>query len=290
METTLLKGDRVFVDKTAYGIRMPVTLLSIPFTFDRFFGFKSYNELIQLNYKRLSTKPLERNDVVLFNNPLEIDKPLDKRSLALSRCVAIAGDTIRINGNDLYINGKKYIPSQDLLISYRFKKEKQDSIFSAMSMFDIPVRNSFQDSLWSYLSLNKYEMFILNQKLSHESQLSLEENAEVSYILIVPSKGLSIPLTAFNVRLYGTLIIQESAKEDSIEIGNCSIKKNGETLKNYEFNENYYWFMSDNTDNSIDSRTLGFVSERFIMGKASLIWFSSDKGGIKWDRIFTSIK
>ena len=55
---------------------------------------------------------------------------------------------------------------------------------------------------------------------------------------------------------------------------------------------NYYWMMGDNRDNSLDSRSWGFVPENHIVGKASFIWMSIDKdlGKIRWNRIFNAIK
>lgn len=97
IETTLQVGDEVLIDKTAYGIRMPITVLSIPFTFDQLWGKRSYFSAIQLPYARLFTGQISRNDIVLFNNPLEEDKPLDKRSLLLNRCCAVPGDTVLIH-------------------------------------------------------------------------------------------------------------------------------------------------------------------------------------------------
>ena len=54
----------------------------------------------------------------------------------------------------------------------------------------------------------------------------------------------------------------------------------------------YYWMMGDNRHNSADSRFWGFVPEDHIVGKASFIWYSSDKeqGKVRWDRIFDKIK
>src|SRR5246127_5294027 len=50
MEGTELTGDYLFVSKISYGARMPITLLSIPFTEPEIHGVKTYSDLIKLPY------------------------------------------------------------------------------------------------------------------------------------------------------------------------------------------------------------------------------------------------
>src|SRR5476649_586494 len=52
MEGTELTGDYLFVSKFSYGPRMPLTLLSIPFTEPVVYGIKTYWGGIQLPYFR----------------------------------------------------------------------------------------------------------------------------------------------------------------------------------------------------------------------------------------------
>lgn len=288
MELTLYKGDRVLVSKTAYGIRMPITVLSIPFTFDSFWGIRSYSDLILLNYRRLFKNEVNRNDVVVFNNPLETEKPLDKRSLFLSRCVAIPGDTIKVKGNNLFINGKKYIPAPDFLMTFHHEIKDRGRVDSVMNLFKIPVRRLSSDSLYEYVYLNRYEAFILNQKLP---QLSSFESDTIAgaYDFVVPAKGSLITLTKKNIILYGDVILQEQNMHDSLKIRSDKISEDEMSRRTYKFRDDYYWFISDNPDKGNDSRSLGFISERCLVGKAFFVWYGSGRGDEKSSRTFTVV-
>jgi signal peptidase I len=76
MEYSLMPGDRVIVDKTAYGLRIPLTKIDM-------FG---------------SSTPA-RGDVAVF------DSPRDGTRL-IKRIVAIGGDTVTLVNGQLTINGK----------------------------------------------------------------------------------------------------------------------------------------------------------------------------------------
>ena len=60
--------------------------------------------------------------------------------------------------------------------------------------------------------------------------------------------------------------------------------------------EGYIFVMGDNRDNSLDSRSWGFVPLDNLKGEALFIWFSIDKFYdkiyriVRWERLFTAIK
>lgn len=77
MESTLLVGDHILVNKFIYGIR-------IPFTSDRWPRFKDP----------------ERGDVIVFIFPEDRTKDFIKR------VVGVAGDTVEVRNKQVYVNGK----------------------------------------------------------------------------------------------------------------------------------------------------------------------------------------
>lgn len=72
MEKTLLVGDFLFVNKLAYGPKVPVTPLSYPLVHNTvpWINIKSYTTLEKGSYTRLpGLGKVKRNDVVVFNYP-----------------------------------------------------------------------------------------------------------------------------------------------------------------------------------------------------------------------------
>lgn len=78
MRDTLQPGDRVIVNKWSYGLRLPYMSL--------------------LGYHRLGDEDVQKGDVVVFNDPLDVQQPtIDNRQLLIYRCLAVPGDTISVD-------------------------------------------------------------------------------------------------------------------------------------------------------------------------------------------------
>src|SRR3984957_17309958 len=125
MEKTLLTNDYLFVSKFAYGPRLPMTPLSIPFVHntmplgDR----KSYLDWPKVPYIRWFASPVKRGDVVVFNLPIGdtvINTP-DYQSLRPYY------DVIRTLGNGNSDSGRQIVlkdPDQYPLIMRPIDKEE----------------------------------------------------------------------------------------------------------------------------------------------------------------------
>ena len=66
---------------------------------------------------------------------------------------------------------------------------------------------------------------------------------------------------------------------------------NGVSLKDYVYNveQNTYFMMGDNRDNSSDGRQWGIVPRNNVVGKAAVIYFSLDDKKT-WSNLFSKIQ
>lgn len=115
MENNLNVGDYLTVSRTSYGMRIPMTPLTIPIFHQSIFNIPIYTDLVQLPYMRLGGyRTLRNNDPIVFNFPGAGDiavpdnrkYPVDKRSHYIKRCIGLPGDSVLIKNAEIYINGK----------------------------------------------------------------------------------------------------------------------------------------------------------------------------------------
>jgi signal peptidase I len=314
MERSLLVGDFLFVSKVNYGARTPVTPLSFPFAHHTLpiVGTKSYLEWIKLPYYRLpGLGEVERNDVVVFNYPMEDFRPIDKQENYIKRCVGIAGDTLEVRDARVYINGVAEDMPKDAQGSYMVKTD--GSAFNTKTLeslyiteygqyaeegnFIFTLTKDQKDKLAKFSNVQNVQEAIrtrgqyLDYVFPHDPKLSWNEDNFGP--VIIPAKGLKLNLNASNIEIYRRAI--QVYEGNTVETREDGIYINGQKTDSYTFNMNYYFMMGDNRHNSLDSRFWGFVPENRIVGKALFIWMSWDSNAsffskVRWSRLFRGIQ
>ena len=314
MEGTELTGDYLFVSKCSYGARMPFTPVSIPFTEPRIgllMNMKSYWDGIQWPYMRIpGFTHVKKGDIVVFNKPSETGTPIDMRTTLIKRCQATAGDTLQIINAQVYINGKPEATPPKAQTSYAVTLSSQDfnqQIFTDLNItvagqigpntyeMIIPVDNMATFKSYSFIKsvtpviakagVYAAEIFPFNPRFKW--------NLDNFGPLVIPKKGMTIPLNDSTVILYKYAI--EQYEGNRLGRAGKGYTLNGKPATSYTFGMDYYWMMGDNRHNSEDSRFWGYAPEDHIVGKAVITWFSTDPnksiftGGIRWSRILRPI-
>lgn len=313
MERSLLVGDFLFVSKVNYGARTPVTPISFPFAHHTMpiIGTKSYSEIIQLPYYRLpGLGKVKRNDVVVFNYPMEDFRPIDKQENYIKRCIAISGDTIQLKDMAVYVNGKLEENPPQSQTNYLIKTDGtgfNDKMLASMGVNEYGRISEVGDYVFTLTKENEQRIRTFsNVRKIEPAYRTKGQYAEYVFPfdsrlawnednfgpLVVPAKGMTMPLNDANIAMYKRAIeIYEGNKVDQREDG---IYINGQKADSYTFKMDYYFMMGDNRHNSLDSRFWGFVPENRIVGKALFIWMSWDTNGsflnkIRWSRLFKGI-
>lgn len=144
LEKSLLIGDFLFVSKFHYGARAPMTAVSVPMVHDTIpvLKTKSYLKKPQLPYFRFpALQKIKRNDIVVFSWPADtvrqffvrekrVDKPIDKKSNYVKRCVGIPGDTLEIIDGFIHTNGIKNVLPERAEVQYTFNAYAKKGVSS----------------------------------------------------------------------------------------------------------------------------------------------------------------
>lgn len=158
LEKTLLTGDYLFVNKTTYGPRVPMTPVHFPLVHNTMpvIGGNSYLETPSVKYRRLKgQRGVEQGDIVVFNFPAgdtvmekvqnpdyytlvkmygrdavlantaelgkQIYRPVDRRENYVKRCVGLPGQRLKIVGGVIHIDGEPQKQPENVQFNYFFQ-------------------------------------------------------------------------------------------------------------------------------------------------------------------------
>jgi len=180
LEKTLYTGDYLFVNKTIYGPRVPMTPIYFPLVHNELpFGLgKSYLEHPAVEYKRLKgQRNVEAGDIVVFNFPAGdtvmskvpnpdyysliamhgrdrvvndkatfgevVYRPIDRRENYVKRCVGLPGQRIKIVDGDIYIDGQKFLTPEHVQFNHFYQTNSGELTSNEFEAFGIPVDDRY---------------------------------------------------------------------------------------------------------------------------------------------------
>jgi signal peptidase I len=337
LEKSLLIGDFLFVSKINYGARVPMTTVAAPMVHDSLPLTKklSYLRKPQLPYFRFpGFEKIKNNDIVVFNWPrdtldnmyfpsnLRIDKPIDKKTNYVKRCVGIPGDSLQIKDGIVFINGKELILPERARPQYSYKvaydgktpidfeyllkdmqvtdgagfinDQKRDTIAFRALTFEGAERLRHIPGITAVTRIiNKgTEDGIFPDFKDGKPSVTNNWNCDNFGPIYIPQQGKQVKLDLKSLPYYKIIITEYEGNK--LKVDGSTIYINDKVATTYTFKQNYYWMMGDNRHNSLDARYFGYTPEDHIVGKPIFIWMSWDTNGkglnkIRWDRVFTTV-
>lgn len=261
-----------------------------------------------------------------------LTRPVDKRENYIKRCVGLPGDLIEVKNKELYVNGALAFQAPNMQYNYSYlththpyAMRRDFTDFEAnfyLNTFKVNTNEmGIDDSFNLTIPLTK-ELFnnlkntypelapYIKQKGFYKNALVDKKSVDYYHIfpnnpqydwtednfgpLQIPKAGDVVELNHKTLPIYRRIIT--AYEGHTLEEKADGIYIDGKKITQYTIQQNYYWMMGDNRNNSADSRFWGFVPEDHIVGHASFIWLSIDQskgmfgGGMRWNRMFNAIR
>ncbi len=272
MERNILKGDMLIGSRFAYGMKVPQKIW-VPFTAISIPTFLP-------DYRFPAFKKVERGDVVVFEYPRDIVYKYVKR------CIGLPGDTVSIADREVYVNGEiSTLPDggQFSMDNYMSSDMIDNEIFLGVA--------GNKDQYPEITIPKKGDIFVLDESMNWKLLLPIILYEGNSVELIYEDQKFSFtnnsPRDIFR-RTGDRSIFKNYVPTDGATLINPwspMFKKeyiqylyiNGKSIAeidSYKVQQDYFWMMGDNRDNSEDSRYWGFVPKSHILGQPIITWFS----------------
>ncbi|MEI6865149.1 signal peptidase I [Flavicella sp.] len=302
MENRLFTNDVILVNKLKYGPRLPRSPFDIPFINIAFYFNDNARKRIKeywWPYKRiLGTSQIQQGDIMVFNSTWRKDYILVKR------CVALPGETLKIENSFVYTNNIYFNDSKNVKHNYIFNVTDEKKLYNVLDSLGLKSVSISQDKLDIYQSnLSLLELEVLkNTRLIESVNIKIDtlnrkglffqpmnSNWSLDNMgpVVVPKKGMQIILNEESFSIYKKAI--RKSEKCKLAKRNGAYYINNKKVETYTFTQDYYFMMGDNRSSSLDSRYYGFIPEQNIIGKVQCVLYSNYQDKFQWNRFFKSV-
>jgi signal peptidase I len=214
----------------------------------------------------------DRNCLVLYKSPLRRDA--SKPPIFAGRCIGIPGDVVRMGTDGFRVNGRLLPNAPMMQPTFRINKNIKESLLNTMDALRIPLRNIKEDSVSIILRMSLREKELLIRNLSKVVPMEMIGEHAMEYEFVIPRKGKTIDVNEISLMVGKEAIMNEAGDAAVIRDGKLYIY--GEGRSTFSFGKDYFWILSENETDGIDSRHLGLIPQDHIIGNIWYCWYSKN--------------
>jgi signal peptidase I len=303
MEKNLLVGDYLFVSKLHYGTRTPMTV-GIPFT-------QVYLPGVHLPWTRFpGFSEVKRGDSFVFNWPADDVESIDRRMHYIKRVMGLPGDTLQIIDKVVHINGEPHPLIKGMQQNWWIYKTDPRVTLNASALAELGVTDCAQtenilvvqcvatteasQNIEAWPWVERVEPAIARPNPVYDANMYPPGHGYTTDNygpVVIPKQGVTVTLTEDNWDYLETVIGRHEGHTVMHRQGGPFVI-DGQERTDYTFQQDYFFAMGDNRDNSEDSRFWGFVPFDHVVGKALLVYFSwnKDTNLPRFSRLFSRIR
>ncbi|MDR1382134.1 MAG: signal peptidase I [Tannerella sp.] len=213
-----------------------------------------------------------RNRIVLYRSPLRRDAA--NPPLFIGRCIGTPGDVIQMGPDGFRVNGRLLPEAPMMTPVFRIRKDIKEQLLTTMDSLRIPLRDVTEDSVCLSLRMSLREKELLCRNLAQVVQMEMTGGHFMGYEFVIPRRGTSVDINETSLMVCREAIMNEAGKAALIRDGKLYI--NGKEQSYYFFRRNYYWILSENEPDGIDSRHLGLIPANHVSGNIWYRWYGRD--------------
>ena len=258
MEPGLREGSRVLVCRWSYGLRLPM--------------------LEWIGYHRWLSRPARRGDIVVFNHPARLDRPIDLREACVGRCTGAPGDTLWLDTTTVALAQADTAGTpSEAMASLPDAAASPSGATEPLSDTAEPLPEATGPSSEVLASLPDAAV--------SETDADMDTAcapARSLLSIVVPRRGQPVHVTPNNIYLLrNTLAMHEGRQAevrrdtfptaDGQPMPRLTLVVDGQAASRVSFSQDYYWVSADHPACLTDSRLFGLVPHSHLIGRVGRI-------------------
>jgi signal peptidase I len=243
----------------------------------------------------------DRNDIVVFRDPLRDKENMLRRPLLVKRLIGMPGDKVQLRDGDLFVNGEYIVPPEEATTAHLVRLRSNADVTQILLKLDLPLSMLQEGRKILELPLNETMADELRKDPAFASVTEMSTakgaprhifpfspfhpwNGDDYGPIKIPRKGDTITITIENLPIYDRIISRYEGHDLSIDDGSDVLLIDGHELKEYIIEQDYYFVLGDSRHFSADSRYWGFAPEDHLAGRAAAVIMSKGDNGLRKGR------